>query len=713
VTGALARGNPTQDRDPLLSMLEARSVAVVGASARVGSFGHRMVSELARSTAPIELHLVNPRYDAVLGHACVPSLADLPDAVDLVLLGVRDAALEAVLERAAERGDKSAVIFGSAHELGNPAQPSLRERLAAIAGRANMALCGGGCMGFVNLDYGLRAIGYLEPDPLPRGPVAFITHSGSAFSALLRSQRRIGFTLAVSSGQELVTSAASYIDYALDLPGTGIVALLLETLREPAALRAALARAAEREIPVVALTVGGSPTGRAMVAAHSGALAGDDGAWEALFEAFGVLRVRDLDEMTDTLELFASGRRAPATPGGGGIATVHDSGAERALVVDLADALDVPFAPISGVTHERLAELLDPGLEPGNPLDAWGTGADAQRVFAGSLLALAADEAVAAVALCVDLVPEFDDDIETQLAVTEAFESTTKPVAVLSNLHSAIDPGAAARIRSAGVPVLEGTRTGLLAMKHLLEWRDGLVFDRSGASAKVDTSRREHWLTRLASGSISGADAFALLADYGIASTSTIAVTDHAAAIQAADVLGYPVVLKTDEPAIAHKSDVGGVMLGLQTAAEVATAFDDLAERLGKRVLVAATAPAGVELAIGLVRDPQLGPLVVVAAGGVLIELISDRVVGLPPIDRDRAHRLISRLSVHRLLKGVRGQPAADLEAVVDAVVSISILAEELGEGLNALDVNPLRCGPSGAVALDALVVARPSSRFA
>ena len=209
-------------------------------------------------------------------------------------------------------------------------------------------------MGFVNLEYGLRAIGYLEPDPLPRGPVAFISHSGSAFSALLRSQRRLGFTLAVSSGQELVTSAASYLDYALDLPGTGIVALLLETLREPEAFRAALARAAEREIPVVALTVGGSPTGRAMVAAHSGALAGDDGAWEALFDAYGVLRVRDLDEMTDTLELFAAGRRAPPTSGGGGIATVHDSGAERALVVDLADSLGVPFAPISGATHERL-----------------------------------------------------------------------------------------------------------------------------------------------------------------------------------------------------------------------------------------------------------------------------------------------------------------------------------------------------------------------
>ena len=338
-------------------MLEARSVAIVGASPRPESFGLRMVTELSRSAAPIELHLVNPRYDSVLGRPCVPSLDDVPEPVDLVLLGVRDAVLEAELQRAADRGDRSAVIFGSAHDHGAPQGPSLRERLAAIARGAGMAVCGGGCMGFVNLDYGLRAIGYLEPDPLPEGPVAFISHSGSAFSALLRSQRRLGFTLAVSSGQELVTSSASYLDYALGLAGTGIVAMLLETLREPEAFRAALARAAELEIPVVALTVGGSPTGRAMVAAHSGALAGDDGAWEALFEAYGVLRVRDLDEMTDTLELFAAGRRAPQTSGRSGIATVHDSGAERALVVDVADSLQVPFAEISQATHQRLARV--------------------------------------------------------------------------------------------------------------------------------------------------------------------------------------------------------------------------------------------------------------------------------------------------------------------------------------------------------------------
>lgn len=708
--GAGAAPSGTGARDPVQSMLEARTVAIVGASPRAESFGLRMVTELSRSAAPIELHLVNPRYDSVLGRGCVPSLDDIPEPVDLVLLGVRDSSLEAELERAAARGDRSAVIFGSAHDQGAAAGPTLRERLSAIARRAGMAVCGGGCMGFVNLEYGLRAIGYLEPDPLPRGPVVFISHSGSAFSALLRARRRLGFTLAVSAGQELVTSSASYLDYALGLPATGIVAMLLETLREPQGFRVALARAAEREIPVVALTVGGSPTGRAMVAAHSGALAGDDGAWEALFDAYGVLRVRDLDEMTDTLELFAAGRRAPAGRGRSGIATVHDSGAERALVVDIADSLGVPFGRISQETHETLAGILDPGLEPGNPLDVWDTGSDSRTVLAGSLLALANDDSVAAVALCLDLVPEFDNNLDTELAMIEAFEGTTKPVAVLSNLHSAIDRVTASRLRAAGIPVLEGTRTGLLAMKHLLEWRDGLAPELGDASGRMDVVRRQHWLARLASGLHSATDAFALLKAYGISGVPALVVTDRADAVEAAEAVGYPVVLKTDEPAIAHKSDVGGVVLGLASAEEVARAFDDLADRLGERVLVAATAPEGVELALGLVRDPQLGPLVVVAAGGVLVELLGDRVVGLPPIDRARARRMIDGLGARRLLDGVRGQPAADLDAVVDAIVAVSLLAEELSEGLDALDVNPIRCGPAGAVALDVLVVARPGA---
>jgi len=692
----------------LRTMLEARSVAVVGASARPGSFGHRMVSEVSKSRAGLEIHLVNPRYDEVLGISCVASLADVPAPVDLVLLGVSDAGLERQLEHSAARGDAGAVIFGMVHDTDPGGGAPLRTRLTATAQAAGMSLCGGGCMGFVNLVHGLRAVGYVEPDPLPRGPVALVSHSGSAFSALLRTHRRIGFTLAVSSGQELVTSAADYLDYALDLPGTRVVALLLEALRAPDSLRAALARAAAADVPVVALTVGGSPRGRTLVRAHSGALAGEDGAWEALFDAYGVVRVSDLDEMVDTLELFTADLRAPTTSASGGIATVHDSGAERALVADVAHGLGVPFAALSESTTEGLARRLDPGLEPTNPLDLWGTGEDAEEVFAGALIALGGDADVAAVALCVDLVPEFDDDDSYVAAALGARRTVDKPLVVLSNVHNALDQNAAGFLRDAGIPVLEGTRTGLLALRHLLEYRDARNRPPL-APAVPDDERRHRWEQRLAEAPLSGPEAFALLEDYGITTTPVIGVTDREGAVAAGRRLGFPIVLKTDEPGIDHKSEVGGVVLGLGNDAAVGDAYDDLARRLGPRAVVCATVAPGVELALGVVSDPDLGPLVVVGAGGSLVEVLRDRAVALPPVDVHRARAMLDRLGVRAVLGGVRGAPACDMEAVARAVVAGSILASELGGRLDALDVNPLMCGAHGAIAVDVLVVARPA----
>jgi acyl-CoA synthetase (NDP forming) len=674
------------------AMLRARSIALVGASAREGSLGARMIDEVARSTGERRIHLVNPRYPTIGTRPCLPSLKEIDEPVDLVLLGVNDAALEEQLVVAADVGARGAVVFGSAHGT------ELRDALRSIAADAGMALCGAGCMGFVNNEDGLRATGYVERDDLPHGPIALITHSGSVFSALLRTRRALGLTLAVSSGQELVTTTADYLDYIVSETDTRVIALVLETIRDGPRLVAQLRRAAAHDIPAVILPVGSSAVGSAMVTAHSGALAGSHATWEALAEGTGALLVGDLAELTDTLELLAIGRRARP---GSGIATVHDSGAERSLVADLAAELDVPFAPLSPATLTRLEAVLDPGLVPSNPLDLWGSGANTRQLFGASLQAMAADPAVSVAVLAVDLVEEYDGDTSYPDAALDAHASSDTPVVVLANLASAIDDVAATRLRAAGIPVLEGTRSGLVALRGLL----ALARDRRPQPPpRVDEVRRRTWQARLA-GPLSGADGFRLLADYGLPTVEVRAAQNEADVRAAAAAIGYPVVLKTDAAGIAHKSDVGGVVLGIADEATLRAAYQVMASRLGAPALVCATAPPGVEVAIGIAADPHLGPLVVVAAGGVLTELLVDRAVLLPPVSRARAAAALDRLRVRRLLAGWRAAAAADLDAVLDAVVALGQLAVELGDCLAALDVNPLIVTSNGAVAVDALVL--------
>jgi acyl-CoA synthetase (NDP forming) len=740
-------------------MLEARSVAIVGASARPDSFGARMLAEAAKSPARPVIYPVNPRYSRIEGRQCYPALTDLPGPVDLVLLGVPDPALEAQLTLAADLACRSAVIFGNAHEdppPGNglpargdsatrrggtslspeqhqsaPAAPGfdpLRARLATIARSAGMELCGAGCMGFANVAYGLRAMGYIEPDPLPAGPVALVTHSGSVFSMLLRTRRAFGYTLAVSAGQELVTAAPSYLSYALDKPETKVLALVMEAMRQPDQLREVLEAAAGRDLPVVLLTAGNSASGRAMVAAHSGALAGSGAGWEALARGYGVHRVADLAELADALELFSlqtKRRRAgprplsarPLSPGHG-IATVHDSGLERAHTADVADELGVPFAAISDSTKARLGELLDPGLVPANPLDVWGTGASPRELFGGCLAALAADDSVQVVALAVDLVKELDGDESYKLALLDVAAQTEKPLVVIANVPGAIDQETAALLRGSAIGVLEGMRPGLLAVRHLLAHQadrperspappvTGAA--RSARTAQLSRSARLARARKLLQASpTSGSAQLALLAEYGIRVALTSPVSGPAEAVAAAACIGYPVVLKTDEPSIAHKSDVGGVVLGIADEPALRAAYADLASRLGPAALVCETVPPGVELALGVVTDPDLGPLIVVGAGGTLVELIADRAVALPPVTHDGAMPLLSGLKISKLLAGLRGAQPANLEAIAAAITALSTLATDLGPDLEALDINPLICSATGAIAVDALVLPR------
>jgi len=687
-------------------MLEARSVAVVGASVKEGSLGWQMVVELQRGGFDGSIIPVNPGYDEVLGLPCHPSVAAAPgEGVDLAILGVANHRIEQAARDAVEAGARSLVTFSSLHEEPSADRPPLTERVAAIAREAGVPLCGGNGMGFLHETFRLRATGFPTPDVVRHGPVTFISHSGSAFAALAFNDRGIGFNLLVSSGQELGATMDDYMQYALGREETRVLGLLLETVRDPAGFRSQLERAASQDVPVIALKVGRTEGAKAMVTAHSGALAGEHGAYEALFDAYGVHEVLTLEEMADAMELFSSPRRV--TGSSRGIASLHDSGGERALLADRADDLGVPFAAVTTETLARIDDLLDPGLEAANPLDAWGTGIDADRIFVESLVALHNDPDTAVVAFAVDLTRQGEPFDEGYLQVAkDVWERTTKPFCVLSNLASAVALEEAALLRDAGIPVLEGTSSGLVALRSLIEHREMRGRGAVEAPAAVGEEVRSRWRARLASGGEVGErEGLAMLAEYGIPVVDARAASTADEAVAAAESIGFPVVLKTAAPGVMHKSDRGGVRLGIADADALREAYDDIADRLGPQVTVEATAPDGVEVALGLVSDPTFGILVLVAAGGVLVELLHDRALAFPPLDEVAARRLIDRLQMRPLLEGVRGAAPADVGSLVQAVSRLSVLASDLGDLLNALDVNPVIVSPQGCVAVDALVV--------
>ncbi|MET0918868.1 MAG: acetate--CoA ligase family protein, partial [Burkholderiales bacterium] len=414
-------------------------------------------------------------------------------------------------------------------------------------------------------------------------------------------------------------------------------------------------------------------------------------------------RVETLDELACTLLLFATGRRAVA----GSLASIHDSGGECEMFIDLAQRAGVTFAPIGALTKQAIAARLDPGLEPNNPLDAWGTGADFADVFEACFRTLLADDNAALGVFAADIRDGYYLSEGFAAAAIAAAATTSKPVAFLTNYTQLRHDGIALRLTEAGVPVLDGTYNALVAVRGALGHRDFRarpVDPPPALATALAAQRRRLAEKRCAAGPLDEAASLALLAAYDIPVVAHSVAESEGEAVAAAARLGYPVVLKTAMRGILHKTERCGVHLDLADELAVRAAWSDLDTRLGPRAIVARMMPRGVEIALGMVRDPQFGPLVTVGAGGVLIELLFDRRAALAPFGPAAARRLLDGLSLRRLLDGYRGATAVDIDSLALAISRFSMLAVDLVDLVREIDVNPLVCGKEIAAA-DALFV--------
>jgi acyl-CoA synthetase (NDP forming) len=686
----------------LRPLLEPKTIALVGASAREGSFGLSTLRNLNNPGFTGSVFAVNPSHDSIEGIACYPTLDAIPGGVEHAVLSVANSGIEDAMTQAARAGVQAVTMFGSGYLEGDTEEPKLKERLQAIASEAGILVCGANCMGFVNYESSTRATWMSVADEswFDTGNITLITHSGTCFLSLQFIDPRHRHNLCVSAGQELTVTAADYIDYALELESTRVIALFLETVRDPDSFRAVLDKAAARDIPVVAIKVGRTEKSAALAQSHSGALAGDDAAYQALFDHYGVLRVDTWDELAATSRLFSHHKQlAP-----GNLAGIMDSGGARGMLIDLADRMNVPLADIGPQTVEKLAGLLEYGLEPVNPTDVWGTGLDWENVFAGTMTALAEDDDAAMTTLFSDL--GFDDGVSYGLLAI-----ADKPVYICQHWSRALNHDNLIKSASSPALVFEGTETFLTAVKLAMERRDRVEDGPGDMPAPPDPAVIEAWRTRLQDGApFDENEGLDLLDAFGFSTPARRIAADRDGVRQAAAEIGYPVVLKTAEPGILHKSDVGGVALNLHDEAALLAAYDAMASRLGPRVLIAAMASRGVELAAGIVIDPQFGPLVMVAAGGVLIEIMKDSRFLMPPAGRVSARRAVDGLACRPLLDGVRGAEPSDVDAVVNAIAALSSLATHLGDLIGEFDINPLIAGPHGCIAVDALVVGRKPS---
>lgn len=687
----------------LQPLLAPRSVAIVGASPKQESFGWSSYRALVDYGFEGEVYLINPGYEEIDGRPCYPDFAAIGKPVEHAMLNVANARLEGLFEATVAAGIPAATIFASGYLEGDP---ELVTRMRARAAETGLMICGGNGSGFYNRAENVQiALGSGRGEAVV-GPVTLIAQSGSIYMGMVQTDGRLEFNMTVSSGQELATSAADYMDYALELESTRAIGLFLETVRDPEGFCAAADKARERGVPVVAIKTARTALSKRMAVSHSGALAGDDAVYDAVFERHGILRVREVDELTATLQLATQ----PRVMVPGGLVAITDSGGEREHLTDLADDAGVPFAQISQDTTTRLAERLDYGLDPVNPLDAWGTGHDYLNIFLDCWRALMADDDCAVGIWVADLRDGEKYRTPFQKGAKAIAEETGKPMVFATCVPNAIVHETARDLFRDGIPLIDGLDNAVVAVARLMAWRDHRPAGAMAPPAAPDDTVLERWRRRLATGeTLSETEGLTLARDFEIDVPEVAIVEDAESAVQAARATNGPVVLKTAMPGIAHKSDVGGVHLHLADDDAVRDAWQDMADRLGPRCLVAPMAPAGTEMVFGLVNDAQFGPMVLIGTGGIFVEVLGDSVLAKPPFDAVCARALIDRLQGRAMLDGVRGKPAADLDALAQALARFSVLAATLGAAIDELDLNPVIAGPDGAVAVDALVV--PSTK--
>ena len=685
-------------------LLTPRSVAVIGASRDPASVGHQVLRNLLTSGFAGPVYPVNPSATHVASVHAYPTVLDVPDSVDLAVIAVPARAVPDVVRQCAEKGVAGLVVlsagFGEVDADGAAAQAEL----SRYARRHGMRLVGPNCIGVANTAVGLNAT--FSPHAPRPGGIAMQSQSGALGIAILERSARIGLGVSsfVSVGNKADVSGNDLLQYWEDDPGTDVVLLYLESFGNPRKF-SRIARRVSRRKPIVAVKSGRSAAGRRAASSHTAAMASPDVAVDALFRQAGVIRVDTLDELFDVALVLSS----QPLPAGRRVAILGNSGGPGILATDACDGAGLTVPELSSATQTALRQVVDPHAAVANPVDL--VAAATPAMYDEALRLVLADEAVDAV--LVICTPTFAAPPAGVSAVLcDVASSTDKPLVGCFLAWPELPPllGAGDGTGVPGFPSPEPAARALARAATYSEWRrrpPGAVPDLDGFDGARARGVAEAFLADAPDGGWLPADRVGeLLAAVGVPALATVDVAGADEAGRAATRLGYPVALKAAGAAVVHKSDVGGVRLGLRSEDEVVEAYRTMADRVGEAMtgaVVQQMAAPGVETIVGVVQDPLFGPLVMFGLGGVATELLGDRSFRILPLTDLDAAELVRSLRSSPLMFGYRGAPpvaVAALEAVLQRVARLAGSVPEVVE----LDLNPVIVSPSGAVAVDARV---------
>jgi acyl-CoA synthetase (NDP forming) len=700
--------------------MRPRSIAVLGASPRANTLGNNAVANLQRFGFAGSIFPVHPSAPEVAGLRAYANLASLPTPPDCAVVALSSDKVVPSLADAATRGVRSAVVFASGFAESDEAGKLLQRELQALCARTGMVICGPNCLGLVNVTDRISLYSSSVPESLRAGGLAVVSHSGSGCIAI-STLGRFGMSYMVSAGNAAVVDMAEYLEFLATDAATRVAALFMEQMRDPVRFAAAMAMMHRAGKPVIALKVGRSAKGAAASAAHTGSLAGSAEAYADFFRANGVIAVDDLDEMAESIALMLAVRRLPQ---GDGLGIISVSGGETAMLCDVADRAGLRLPDPGEEAKARLRVALPGFGTASNPLDTTGNAVYDVAVYEACMEALASDPGISMVAVAQDCSPglsKLGSGNYRRIAETVATVAARlgKPVAFFNPTAGGLHPHVIEPFANTDVAVMQGTRASLIAIRRLFEYAQSLR--NPGREAPAAAKADPQWRARLGSGApFTEREAKLFLASCGIPVTRESLARSADEAVAAAASLGYPVVLKIESADIAHKTEAGGVRIGLGDGAAVATAYLEILANVKAMapkasiagVVVQEMVSGGVEMIAGLSRCEPFGMGIVAGTGGILVELVKDAALALAPVDRNRALELIGSTRAHKLLAGFRGAQAADVDAFADLLVALSSIAAAYGDLIEAIDLNPVSVLPAGrgVRVLDALVIPRKPS---